>query len=203
MAVRPSACRWGRHARPAMRPLFAISLAVALLPVGAAAPDLVVQELEQRVMREGVEIVNASLAVQGSAVMAVLHRSASGCDPQALRLTIRLSRGHDTRVVEAHADAVREAMGTCAISVLGLVTHDEVNRFCASLDSWRVIQTVRELRRRIAAIEADAELRASAKGQACHDAYWYELRNTRVVLKPRSPVPSAPRNGGGAAYRRP
>jgi hypothetical protein len=60
-------------------------------------------------------------------------------------------------------------------------------------------QTARELRRRIAAIEADPLLVTSAQGRACRDAYWFELRNTRVVLVsqaravgPATPATAAP-----------
>jgi hypothetical protein len=48
------------------------------------------------------------------------------------------------------------------------------------------MQTVRELRRRIAAIEADDFLSASAIGKPCRAAYIYELDHTRVVVKSAS-----------------
>jgi len=55
------------------------------------------------------------------------------------------------------------------------------------------MQTVRELRCRIAAIEADDLLSASAIGKSCRVAYIYELENTRVVVKSASrPLRQAP-----------
>jgi hypothetical protein len=49
------------------------------------------------------------------------------------------------------------------------------------------MQTVRELRRRIAAIESDESLRSSPSGKSCRAAYAYELQNTRVILKSAPP----------------
>jgi hypothetical protein len=85
--------------------------------------------------------------------------------------------------VQAHREALRTAVGLCTAFVLDLATPEEVPRYCMSVAAWSVTQTARELRRRMAAIEADEALRTSPKGKACHAAYHHELHNTRIVLK--------------------
>ena len=67
--------------------------------------------------------------------------------------------------------------------LLGLALVAEAPRYCGSLPAWSPAQAARELRRRIAALEADALLRSTATGDACLAAYKYELTHTRVVLK--------------------
>ena len=169
-----------------MRAVLASLLAAISLPV-AAAPDSLVQELEQRLAANGVDKVNVYLAGHWASAMIPLNRKTSDCELRAVSLAVRLSRGTDARAAGAHSESIREAVGTCTAYVLALATPEEVPKYCSSVASWTVMQTVRELRRRIAAIESDEVLRSSARGKACRAAYLYELQNTRVVLK------SAPR----------
>jgi hypothetical protein len=98
---------------------------------------------------------------------------------------MRLSRGTVGDAVVAHVEALRTAGGRCARYVLALARPEEVVKVCASLEAWGAAQTARELRRRIAAIEGDGLLRATAAGQACRAAYRHELDHTRVVLRKR------------------
>jgi len=79
---------------------------------------------------------------------------------------------------------LRAASGACAGFVLALSTPSEIPRYCATLASWGPAQMARELRRRIAAIDADEVLRANPRGQSCKAAYLYELHHTRVVVRP-------------------
>jgi hypothetical protein len=69
--------------------------------------------------------------------------------------------------------------------VLAVTPVPQVPQVCAAPASLTVTQTARELRRRMAAIDADALLRSSAVGQACRAAYLHELKTTRVVLRER------------------
>jgi hypothetical protein len=157
----------------------------------AAAADSFVPELEQRLVNVGVEQVNMYLAEQGSAAMLTLNRRTIDCELDAVSLAIRLSRSADAQAARAHGEALRAAVGRCTGFVLALVALDEVPRFCASVATWGPAQTARELRRRIAAIEANATLRASERGKSCRAAYLYELHNTRVVLKSKAaPAPA-------------
>lgn len=153
--------------------------AAAALAFGAAAAQPVA-ELEQRLDRAGPERLAQELGTDG---LAALHRRTADCELAAVSLTLRLARETPVAAAAPHVDALRLANGRCPRYVLAIAAHDEVARVCASLASWGPAQTVRELRRRIAAIEADPLLGASAQGRACRDAYWFELRNTRVVLK--------------------
>jgi CelD/BcsL family acetyltransferase involved in cellulose biosynthesis len=91
------------------------------------------------------------------------------------------------RAVPAHEQALRTATGRCARFVLALVSTDQIPRVCASQPAWGAAQTARELRRRIAAIDADKLLRGTVQGQACRAAYLYELKNTRVTLRVATP----------------
>ena len=105
-----------------------------------------------------------------------------------MNLTVRLSRGRHARAAGAHGDALRTAAGRCAGYVLALLTTVEVPRLCTSMSSWGPATAARELRRRIADIDADAQLRDSPRGQACRAAYHHELHNARVaVCRPRRP----------------
>jgi len=170
-----------------MRAVVISLLAVIALPVGAAAPDSLVPELEQRLAASGVEKVNAYLASHWASAMIPLNRKAADCELRAVSLAVRLSRSKDVRTARAHIESIREAVGNCTAFVLALATREEVPKYCSSVASWSVMQTVRELRRRIAAIESDESLRASASGKSCRAAYVYELQNTRVVLKSAPP----------------
>lgn len=159
------------------------SLIVAVAPVFAAAPDTLVPDLEQRLAKGGVEAVNAHLVAQWSSAMVPLNQKTAGCDLQAVSLSMRLGRSSQARAVQAHRESLRAAVGLCTAFVLDLATQEEVPRYCASVAAWSITQTARELRRRMAAIEADEALRTSPKGKACHAAYLYELHNTRIILK--------------------
>lgn len=157
---------------------FRVVLVVLAAAAAKAAVAQPVPELEQRLDRVGAAQLVQELGGEG---LAALHRRAAACELAAVSFTLRLAREADPPA--PHVDALRLANGRCPRYVLAIAAHDEVARVCASLASWGPAQTARELRRRIAAIEADPLLGASAQGRACRDAYWYELRNTRVVLK--------------------
>ncbi|HTT11432.1 MAG TPA: hypothetical protein VMG60_11125 [Burkholderiaceae bacterium] len=164
-------------------------MAAFTLPVAAAAADSLVPELERRLAADGVGKVNAYLGGHWTTAMLPLNRQTANCEPGAVRLAVRLSRTTDARAARAHVESIREAVGTCTAFVLALATREEVPRYCASVPSWTVMQTVRELRRRIGAIDSDESLRSTPGGKSCRAAYLYELENTRVVLK-STPPPS-------------
>jgi hypothetical protein len=172
---------------------FALCAAVAHMPFAALAADPLVAELEQRLARAGVESVNDHLSVPANAaLLSRLHRKTASCELQAVSLAVRLARGANGRAVQAHEEALRAASGRCARFVLALVSAAEVPKVCASQASWGAAQMARELRQRIASIDADQLLRTSAQGQACRAAYLYELKNTRVTLRVASPRSAAP-----------
>src|SRR5262249_52165063 len=128
-----------------MRVLLASLLVTITLPV-AAAPGSLVPELEQRVAASGVDKVNAHLASHWSSAMVPLNRKTADCELRAVSLAVRLSRGTDARAARAHSEAIREAVGTCTAYVLALANPAEVPKYCSSVASWTVMQTVRELR---------------------------------------------------------
>lgn len=176
-----------------MRALLVLLL-LASVPATATAQDLQVPEIEQRLAAQGPDKVNAWLAGNWGSAMLPLNRKAAACEPRAVTLAVRLSRSTNVRAAQAHVDALREATGTCMVAVLALAaTRAEIAKYCASASAWSVMQTVRELRRRIAVIDADDLLRASAIGTACRAAYVYELDNTRVVFKSTPPPPQPAR----------
>ena len=174
-----------------MRAVLASILPAIAVPVLAAASGSLVSALEQRLADAGVEAVNAHLSEHGSSAMVRLNRKTAACELDAVSLAMRLSRSGDVKAAQAHTEALRTAVGRCTAFVLAVASLHEVPRYCASVESWTVGQTARELRRRIAAIEYDALLRVSARGKSCRAAYLFELHNTRVVLK--SGAPAAPR----------
>ncbi len=156
------------------------------------AADAHVAELEQRLTRSGPDSVNAHLSEPaGAASMARLNRQTAACDLQAVSLTIRLARGANVQAVQAHEESLRVATGRCARFVLALALAADIPKVCASQAAWSAAQTARELRRRIADIEADKLLRGTAQGQACRVAYLDELKNTRVTMRVASPLPAA------------
>ena len=166
--------------------------AAAILPGSALAADPLVAELEQRLANAGVESVNDYLSAHPDAAMARFNRQAASCELQAVSLALRLARGVNARAVLAHEESLRAATGRCARFILALASAAEIPRVCASQAAWGAAQTARELRRRIADIDADKLLRATAQGQACRAAYLDELKNTRVTLRVASPSPAAP-----------
>lgn len=161
--------------------------AAALAPDGAAASDALVTDVEQRAQRDGVDAANAYLADRWGAAMQPLNDKTARCELSAVSLALRLHRTRHARAAAAHVEALRLAAGRCTRFVLALARPEEVVQLCASLPAWGPAQTARELRRRIADIDADAVLRASRTGQACRAAYRYELTHTRVVVRPRAP----------------
>jgi hypothetical protein len=178
-------------AHPRSVRILALGLAWLCSAAGATAPDTLVGELEQRLARSNVDAVNAHLVAHWSSAMLPLHRQTAACQRPAVSLTVRLSRGHHTRAAGAHGDALRAAAGRCAGFVLALLAPVEVPRLCTPMSTWGPATAARELRRRIADIDADAQLRASSRGQACRAAYHHELHNTRVVVK-RAAAPARP-----------
>lgn len=170
-----------------MRSLVLFLAAMAGAPCVRAA-DTLVDQLERRLARSGVDAVNAHLVSHASTEMLPLHQQTAACRLPAVSLTVRLGRGRDARAAGAHGDALRAAAGRCPGYVMALLTPDEVTRLCKSMASWGPATAARELRRRIAAIDADAHLRDSARGQACRAAYHHELHHTRVVVKRAQPA---------------
>ena len=164
----------------------------ATLPCTTFAADTLAAELEQRLASTGVESVNEHLSAQANAAtLSRLNRQTAACDLQAVSLTVRLARGSaPAQVAQAHEEALRGASGRCTRFVLALVSAAEVPRVCASQPFWGAAQTARELRRRMAEIDADRLLRGTEQGQACRAAYLYELKNTRVTLRVASPSPA-------------
>ena len=144
-------------------------LVCALMIAGAAAgavaadkpaadkppADKLVAELEQRLARSNVDAVNAHLVAHWSSAMVPLHQQTAACQRPALNLTVRLSRGRHAGAAGAHGDALRAAAGRCLEDVMALLTMAEVPRLCTSMASWGPATAARELRRRIAAIDAD------------------------------------------------
>ncbi|HEY6514425.1 MAG TPA: hypothetical protein VI032_20785 [Burkholderiaceae bacterium] len=165
----------------------ALLLAAGLWVGACAAADSLLADLDQRLSRSGIEAVNSYLGAHWASAMVPLNRKTAACELHAVGLSVKLSRGRDARAVQAHGEALRAAAGGCPRFVLAMVTPAEVPRYCASVASWGAAQTARELRRRIADIEADEQLRGSRRGQACRAAYVYELENTRVVVKRTAP----------------
>lgn len=159
----------------------------AVLPTAAAEDDTLVPDLEQRLADGDAVKVNAYLKSHWAQAMEPLNRRTARCDLQAVSLAIRLDRSGDAQARQAHNESLRAAVGACTSFVLALSSLEEIPRYCGSVSSWSLSQTARELRRRIAAIESDEVLRSSPRGKACRAAYLHELRNTRVVLKPRVP----------------
>ena len=162
------------------------------MPWPALAADALVAELEQRLASAGVESVNDYLSANSGSAMSRFNRMTASCELHAVSLAIRLARGANVRAVQAHEESLRAATGRCARFVLALVSAAEVPKVCASQAAWGAAQTARELRRRVADIDADRLLRATVQGQACRAAYLYELKNTRVTLRVVPPRPAAP-----------
>jgi len=188
MVQQPAACH-ERAVRCAARALVA---AVALAGAGVArAADALLPDLEQRLAHGSTDAVNAYLMKHWSSAMAPLGRRAAACELHAVSLTMRLARSRNARAVQEHREALRAASGGCPRFVLALATAPEVPTVCGSLSSWGVTQTARELRRRIAAIDADELLRGSERGRTCRAAYVYELENTRVVVRRGAPPAAA------------
>ena len=169
-----------------MNPAAALLLTISTLAPAALTAESLVADLERRLAAGGAEQVNAYLSSNWSSVMAPLNQKTAGCDLQAVSLSMQLSRSLDTKAAQAHGDSLRAATGKCMRFVLALATIDELPTYCSSVETWSPSQTARELRRRIAAIDADAILRSSQRGKGCRAAYMHELRNTRVGLKTRS-----------------
>ncbi|HEY0818101.1 MAG TPA: hypothetical protein VGD46_04930 [Rhizobacter sp.] len=157
-------------------------------PPAASAIAPLTGELEQRLRQHGVEAVNDHLGANAFD-LALLHRDTEGCVARAVSITVELSRGRRSNTTDAHTESLRTALGRCTGLVLARVTLAEVPKVCASVGSWTVMQTVRELRRRMRIIEADEALRTSAKGKACSAACLHELRSTRAGLQ------ASPRGG--------
>jgi hypothetical protein len=181
-AMRPKVmAQWRRTVR------FALGFVWVCTASAAAPSDPLVADLEQRLARSNVDAVNAHLVAHWSSAMLPLHQQTAACQRPAVSLTVRLSRGRHAGAAGAHGDALRTAAGRCVGTVLALLTPVEVPRLCTSVSTWGPATAARELRRRIADIDADAQLRASSRGQACRAAYDHELHNTRVVVKRAAP----------------
>jgi hypothetical protein len=161
--------------------IVAVAMVAAGLSPAAMAFEPVTAALEQRLRQHGAEAVNDHLA-DNAFDLALLHRDTEGCVARAVGLTLALSRARRSPTTEAHTDALRTALGRCTALVLSRVSLAEVPKVCASVASWTVMQTVRELRHRMRTIEADEALRTSPRGKACRDACLHELKTTRAGL---------------------
>lgn len=183
----------GRRASGSSAMRIAATLVAAVLPLAVPAAEALTPALEERLAAGGVESVNAYLVANGPSALAPFGQRTAACELAAVSLAVRLTRSGNVQAALAHTEALRHAVGRCTAFVLALATPQEVTRFCASASSWTVGQTVRELNRRMAAIQADELLRTTGNGRACRAAYLHELQTTRVVLR------SAPAGARSAA----
>lgn len=161
-------------------------VALALLPAAALASEAFLADVDRRLRRDGIDAVNAHLNARPSE-MAALNQGAADCVPQAVDLAVRLRRSGNSGAAKLHDESLRAAAGGCAEFVLSRLSMDEVPKICSAVSTWTATQMARELRRRIAEIEADERLRASERGKACSAAYLFQLQNTRVGLKAYPP----------------
>jgi hypothetical protein len=161
----------------------ATALLCLIAEPAAAQDNALVADLEQRLMRNGRQPVYAHLRSNWSATMVPLNQLTTGCEFDAVELSVKLDRGAEGKVAQALGDSIRTATGNCMGFVLSQLMREEIPKYCRSVAAWTSMRTVRELRRRIAMIEADEALRNGELGKACHAAYWHELRNTRVGLR--------------------
>lgn len=157
-------------------------------PLAASAIEPVTADLERRLTQHGADAVNDHLSANAFE-LALLHRDTEGCVARAVGLTVELSRGRRSATTDAHTESLRTALGRCTGLVLARVSLAEVPKVCASVPSWTVMETVRELRRRMRTIEANESLRSSDKGKACSAACLHELKTTRAGLQ------ASPRGG--------
>ena len=164
----------------------AVFAALTIRPAFATASETLVSDLEKRLRTNGVESVNAHLTARPSD-MAELNQSSADCDPLAIDLAVKLSRSKNAKATDLHNESLRIAVGACTEFVLSRLTLKEVPKICASVSSWTVSQTARELRRRIRQIESDESLRPTPRGKACSAAYLFELQNTRVGIRAGRP----------------
>lgn len=161
--------------------------ALALTPALALGAESFMPELQQQLQDHGVEVANAHLMAT-PASMGQLSQSAADCHPGAVELAVQLSRTKNTKAGDVHREALRMAVGACTELVLSLLTPKEVPKVCASVSSWTVTQTARELRRRIRQLDADERVRPIPFGKSCRAAYHFELHNTRVGLRAGPPA---------------
>ena len=144
-----------------MRSSAALLLAIVLVPqLAPAAPDAADPAYARKPVTHA-RVENCNLAAVSESIAA--HRQ-TAADGPAL-------------------DALRVAAGKCTRFVLALLRPSEVTQVCSSVENWSAGRTARELRRRIAEIEADSVLRSTVIGRACREAYVHELKTTRVVVR--------------------
>jgi len=168
--------------------MHAVLAALLILPATALASEAAIQELERRLPIDGVETVNAYLKWRPS-VMADLHQATADCNPRAVDLAARLSRGKDPKATDLHKESLRIAAGGCAEYVLSRLSPKEVPGICSLVSSWTMSQAARELRRRIGEIDTNESLRQTERGKACRAAYVDVLQNTRVGIRAGTPSP--------------
>ena len=161
--------------------LVALPMLTAATASGAATFDLT--ELESKVDLYCAQSVAADLLAGSKPLLQQLQARTADCHLRAVAVTVRLAREAPAADSLPFTESLRLAVGKCTRFVLGLAMVAEAPRYCGSISVWSPAQTARELRRRIAALEADALLRSTAAGEACLAAYKYELTHTRVVLK--------------------
>lgn len=193
LALRDAALAVTASAAGAAHPVAGAAASAAAGASAVPPPVSLVAALDRRAAHGGIDAVNAHLLSRtGAAERMRLGRQAEACEPDALRLSVQLGRGRDAKAAWLHHEALRAAAGRCVGTVLSLLAPHEVPKVCASQSSWSVVQTARELRRRIALLDADELLRDTANGRACRAAYWHELTTTRVVVRRVAPAASRP-----------
>jgi hypothetical protein len=159
------------------RILLLTALAACLLPSTAAARS-----------EAPAKKVKAPAVAASSEVVGAPGRTerASKCDLAALGETIEILRTSEPMAARVQLEAIRLANGRCMRFVLAAARSSEVRKFCAAPETITAVQAARELRRRIAALEADELLGSSAAGKECRAAYQLELKTTRVVMRAKT-----------------
>lgn len=161
---------------------------------GAVAAGVPVRVLEQQLLRDGPDAVNARLDAQWDSTMVPLLRRASKCQPRDLALVLELRRTTNVTAFEAFVATLQTAMERCPARILRAVSDGEVAQACSAgdwADAFPSVPLERVVRRRIARVKAIVNPALTAKANACIAAYQTELLATKRHQSPtRTPTRS-------------
>jgi hypothetical protein len=145
---------------------------------GAFAMDALIRDLKARLERTDADVVNRYLDDHFEKTIPRLRDLVVRCDPDALRLTVRLLDSTNASATQGNAAMLELAMGTCPERVLPLVPVMRVKALCA-VEAFADSQQgavapealLTEIERRVRHLRARAVIAASENGRACLEGY--------------------------------
>jgi hypothetical protein len=144
----------------------------------AMAMDPIIRQLNTRLEQTDTDAVNSYIDDNFEKVVPRLRKLVTGCDPDALALTIKLLNSSNASATQGKAGMLELAMGRCPERLLRMVPTVRVKGLCAVEafadnhgGTLAPAQLIKEIDRRIRYLRSRDAVANSERGKICLEGY--------------------------------